>query len=88
MDAMREEERVRMAQNTVKILSEYLSSDESLKTLFVESSSAGRMQIPTKPVMSSNKSFTFCPHSLQMTRRKHRWMTHIINVQGKNQQSN
>ena len=32
MDSIREEERVCMAQNTIIILSEYLSSDDSLET--------------------------------------------------------
>ena len=36
-----------------------MSSDESLETLSDESSGSGRRQIPTKPVMSSNKSSTF-----------------------------
>ena len=54
--AMREKERVRMAHNTIIILSESLSSDESLKKLSDDSSDSGRRKIPTKPVMSSNKS--------------------------------
>ena len=59
MDAMREEERVCMAQNNIIIFSEYLSSDESLEISSDESFGSGRRQIPTKPVMSSNKSSTF-----------------------------
>ena len=79
-----------MAQNTILILSESLSSYDLLETSPVESSSSGRRQIPTKQVISSNKSSTFSPHFRQMTRwkhrRKHRRMTHLIHVQGKNQQ--
>ena len=84
---MREEERVHMAQNTIINFSESLSSDDSLETLSIESSGSGRRKIPTKPVVSSNKPSTFCPHCHQMTCRKHRLMTHLIHVQGKNQQS-
>ena len=76
-----------MEHNTIIILSESSSSDDSLETSSVESSSSGRRQIPTKPVMSSNKSSTFRPHRRQMTRWKHRQMTHLIHVQDKNQQS-
>ena len=85
MDAMREEEHVRMAQNTIKISSKSLYSDDLMETSSVESSGSGRRQITTKPVMSSNKSSTFRPHRRHMTRRKHRWMTHLIHVQDKNQ---
>ena len=46
MGAIREEERVRMSHNAIIILSD----DES---------DSGRRQIPSKPVMSSNKAFTF-----------------------------
>ena len=46
MDAMREEERVHMAQNSIIITSD----DES---------DSGRRQIPSKPVTSSNKESTF-----------------------------
>ena len=42
MDEMREEERVCMAQNTIIILSESLSSDDLLETSSVESSGSGR----------------------------------------------
>ena len=56
---MREEERVRMAHNTIVILSKFSSSDKSLETLSDDSSGSGRRQIPTKPVMSYNKSSTF-----------------------------
>ena len=49
--AMREEERVRMAHNTIIISSEPLSLDDSLETSSADSSSSGRRQIPTKPVM-------------------------------------
>ena len=86
MDAVREEERVRMSQNTIIISYESSSSDYSLETLSAESSDSGGRQIPTKPVISSNKASTFCPHSCHMTRRKYCWMTHLILVQGKNQQ--
>ena len=58
-DAIREEERVHMEQNNIIIPSESLSSDDSLETLFDESSDSGRGKIPTKPVMSYNKPFTF-----------------------------
>ena len=47
-----------MAQ-TIIILSEYSSSDDSLEILYVESYDSGRRQIQTKPVMSSTKSSTF-----------------------------
>ena len=67
--------------------SEYLPSDDSLGTLSVESSVSGISQIPTKPVMSSNKSSTFRPRCHQITCQKHRRMTHLIYVQGKIQQS-
>ena len=59
MDEMREEEHVFMEQNTIIILSGYLSSDNSLETWSDESSGSGRRQIPTKPVMSYNKISTF-----------------------------
>ena len=59
MDAMRGKDRARMAQNTIIISSESSSSDESLETLSDESSGSGGSQIPTKPVISSNKSSTF-----------------------------
>ena len=84
---MREEERVHMAQNTIINFSESLSSDDSLETLSIESSGSGRRKIPTKTVVSSNKPSTFRLHCHQMTCRKRRLMTHLIHVQGKNQQS-
>ena len=56
---MREEERVRMAQHNSIIYSESMSSDDVLEKSSDESSYSGRSQIPTKPVMSSNKSSTF-----------------------------
>ena len=59
MNAMREEECVRMAQKSIIISSESPSSYDSLETLSVESSGSERSQIPTKPVISSNKSSTF-----------------------------
>ena len=46
MDATREEEHVRMAQNAIII-----SSDDE--------SDSGRREIPSKPVTSYNKSYTF-----------------------------
>ena len=46
MDEMREEERVRMAQNAIIILSD----DES---------DSGRSKIPSKPVASSHKTSKF-----------------------------
>ena len=55
MDTIREEECVHMAQNTIIILSESSSSDDSLEASSVESSGSGIRQIPTKLVMSSNK---------------------------------
>ena len=61
-NAMREQERVRMAQNTIEIQSassSSLSSDYSLETLSDDSSDSGTSQKPTKPVTSSNKSSTF-----------------------------
>ena len=58
MDAMREEERVRMAHNII-ISSESLYSYDLSETLSVESSGSGRRKIPTKLVTSSNKSSTF-----------------------------
>ena len=67
-DAMREEERVCMAQNTIVIYYESSSSHDSLERLSVESYGSVRKKIPTKPVMSSNKSSTFLPHCHQMTR--------------------
>ena len=59
MDAMREEERVCMAHNNIIISSESSYSDDLLETSSDESSGSGRRQIPTKPVMSSNKSSKF-----------------------------
>ena len=50
---------VSMAQNNVIISSESLSLDDSLETSSDESSGSGRRQVPTKPVISSNKSSTF-----------------------------
>ena len=58
MGAVREEERVRMLQNTIIISSESFSLDPSLETSSDESSGSGGRQIPTKPVMSSNESST------------------------------
>ena len=55
MDAIREEERVSMAQNTITVSSEFSSLDYSLETWSDDSSDSGRRQIPTKPVTSSNK---------------------------------
>ena len=46
MDAMREEERVRMAQNAIIILSD-------------DKYNSGKREIPSKPVTSSNKASTF-----------------------------
>ena len=46
MDAITEEERFRMVQNAIIILSD----DES---------NSGRREIPSKPVTSSNKAYTF-----------------------------
>ena len=57
-DAIRREERVCMAK-TIIISSKSLSSDDSLETSSVESSGSGRRQIPTKQVISYNKSSTF-----------------------------
>ena len=57
-DEIREQKCVRMAQNII-ILSESVSSDDSLEPSSVASSGSGRSQIPTKPVMSSNKSSKF-----------------------------
>ena len=48
-----------MAQNTIIISSESLSSDDSFETCSDESSGSGRRKIPTKTVMTSNKSSTF-----------------------------
>ena len=48
-----------MAQNTIIISSESLSSDDLLETSPDDSSDSGRRQIPNRPVMSSNKSSTF-----------------------------
>ena len=59
MDAIMEEEHVRMAQNTIIISSESSSSDDSLETSSDDSYDSGRRQIPTKPVISYNKSSTF-----------------------------
>ena len=59
MDAMREEELVCMAQSTIIISSEYLSSYDLLETLSDESSDSGRRQIPNKPLISYNISSTF-----------------------------
>ena len=59
MDTMREEEFVRMKQNTIIISSESSSPDDSLETLSDDSSDSGRRKIPTKPVMSYNKLYTF-----------------------------
>ena len=58
-DSMREEERVPMAQNTIIISSESLSSDDLLKISSDDSSDSGRRKIPTKPFMSSNISSPF-----------------------------
>ena len=59
MDAMRKEERVYMAQNTIIILSVFLSSYYLLETSSDESYDSRRRQILTKPVKSTNKSSTF-----------------------------
>ena len=58
-DAIREEERVCIAHNTIIFLYKSVSSYDLLETSYDESSGSGRRQIPTKPVISSNKSFTF-----------------------------
>ena len=60
-DAMREQERVRMAQNTIEILSDSLfssSSDDLLEKIYDDSSDSGTRQKPTKPVTLSDKSST------------------------------
>ena len=44
---------------TIIISSESSTSDDLLETSSVKSSSSGRRKIPTKPVMSYNKSSTF-----------------------------
>ena len=52
-DAMREQERVRMAQNHIEISSgssSSLSSDEFLEKKIDDSSNSGTSQMPTKPV--------------------------------------
>ena len=59
MDATREVECVRMAQNTIIISSESSSSDDLLEISSDESSDSGQRKITTKPVMSSNKPSTF-----------------------------
>ena len=46
-------------EQTIIILSNSSSSDDSLETFSVESYGSGRRKIPTKPVMSYNKSSTF-----------------------------
>ena len=56
---MREEERVRMAQNSIIISSESLSSDDLLETSSDDSSDSGTRQKLTNSVTSSNKSSTF-----------------------------
>ena len=53
MDAMREEECVHMAQNTI------ITLDNSLETSSDDSSDSGRRKIPTKPVTLFNKPSTF-----------------------------
>ena len=61
-ESIREQERVRMAQNTIEILSDSSSSfslDDSLKTSSDDSSDSGIRQKPTKPVTLSNKLSTF-----------------------------
>ena len=59
MDEVRDEERVIMAQSTIIISSESSALDDSLETSSFESSDAGKWQIPTKPVTSSNKLSIF-----------------------------
>ena len=59
VDATREEDHVRMAQNIILISSESSSSDDSLEKYSDDSSDSGTRKIPTKPVMSYNKSSTF-----------------------------
>ena len=59
MDEMTKEERVRIEQNTIIMLSESSSSYDSLETLSDDSSDPVRRQIPTKPVTSSNKPSKF-----------------------------
>ena len=61
-DAIREQERVDMAQNSIEISSDSSSSSSShdlLETLSDDSSDSGTRQKPMKPVTSSNKSSTF-----------------------------
>ena len=61
-DAIREQERVCMAQNTVEIFSDSSSSsslDDLLETSSDDSSDSETSQKPPKPVTSSNKSSTF-----------------------------
>ena len=58
MDKIREEELVRIEQNTILVFSESFSSDDSLKTLSDDSHDSRTRKIPTKPVTSSNKSST------------------------------
>ena len=61
-DAIREEECLRMVQNTIEIPSDSLSSSYSdylLKQFSDDSSDSVTRQIPTKPATSYNKSSTF-----------------------------
>ena len=56
---MTEKEHVRMSHNTIVIFSDYSSSDDSLETSCDDSSDSGTRKVPTKPVISSNKSSIF-----------------------------
>ena len=59
MEAIREEERFCMAQNTIIISFDSSSSDDLLETSSDGSSDSGRRKIPTKPVTPYNKSSAF-----------------------------
>ena len=59
MDVMSEKEHISMAQNTIIISSDSSYSYDSLETSSDDSYDSGRRQIPTKPVISYNKSSTF-----------------------------
>ena len=61
-DAIREQERIQISHNYIKVFSDSSSSspsDDSLETSADDLYDSGTRQKPTKPVTSSNKSSTF-----------------------------
>ena len=85
MYAIREQECVRMEQNTNIISSESSSSDDLLEASYNESSGSGRSQISFRPVTSYNKTSTF-PAKHKSYIEKHPWKNLIRDPSHRNEE--